>query len=220
MPANRIVLAGASEYFFTMFSVDMKEKKAEEIQIGDVVGDTLKALVNFCYTGKIKITSDNVVRVLSAASMLLFHHIQKECEKHLIDQLMAKPELSLCIYKIAHGYSFPELIRKSFEMIGKNFRSLVKMDFFCAMDYPLLSHILCSDTEVTANEEETFEAAMKWVNFDAENREKFIPDILHSIRLVHIDASVMLFLFLFLSTYYSCWKLLEQLRALNNHQHI
>lgn len=193
MTANRIVLAGANVYFSIMFNTEMKEKYEQEIQLSGAHGEILEAFVRYCYTGQMKITAENVLDVLSAASMYLFDSIQIGCEKHLIEQLTSKPEFTLFIYEIADKYSLTDLIQKSIQMIAKEFRSLVKTDYFFKLSYPLLERILCSDEKFENAEEEIFEAAMKWVEFDMENRKELISNILKSVRLVHMDPMVMVF---------------------------
>lgn len=119
-----------------------------------------------------------------------FDHIKSECEKHLSNQLIAKPHLCLSIHQIALKHSFNELITKSFANIGRYFRIAVLTPLFSEMEYLQLARILQCDQKFNAEEEEIFEAAMNWVKYDEDNRKQHIPDILKSIRLVHIDTEV------------------------------
>lgn len=201
MPANRIVLAGASKYFSAMFNNNMREKTESKIPVGEVDGVTLRALVNYCYSGKIMITAENVQKILSAANMMLFDQIKNECVKHLTEQLAVKPDLSLSIFIIADKLSFNTLAKNSFEMISKHLGSVVNNEMFCHIEYSLLQRILESDAEFDIIEEEIYEAAMKWVEFDEENRKKLIPDILQLIRLIYIDHSVISLLLLDIYTH-------------------
>lgn len=192
MPANRIVLSAASEYFSTLFTVNMLEKTQKKITMNEVDGETLQALINYCYSGQIKITAENVLKILSVASMFIFDKIKNECQKHLTEQLAVNPGSCLDVLQIAEKYSFDDLYAKSFEMIGKHFRNVVQKAAFSELPYPLFERILQSDKRIFAKEEEIFEAAMKWVNYDVDNRKEFTPEILKSIRLVHIDMEVSL----------------------------
>lgn len=49
----RLVLSAASEYFSAMFTGALREAGESEITLGDVDGDALYALVQYCYTGTI-----------------------------------------------------------------------------------------------------------------------------------------------------------------------
>ena len=52
LPAHRLVLSAASDYFAAMFTNDVREATMEEIKMKDVDPDALAAIVNFAYTGK------------------------------------------------------------------------------------------------------------------------------------------------------------------------
>lgn len=51
VPAHRLVLSAGSEYFAAMFTSSLRESAQNEIELMDVDGDALWALVLYCYTG-------------------------------------------------------------------------------------------------------------------------------------------------------------------------
>ena len=53
LPAHRLVLSAASDYFAAMFTNDVREATMEEIKMKDVDPDALAAIVNFAYTGNL-----------------------------------------------------------------------------------------------------------------------------------------------------------------------
>ena len=55
LPAHRLVLSAASDYFAAMFTNDVREATMEEIKMKDVDPDALAAIVNFAYTGNLKL---------------------------------------------------------------------------------------------------------------------------------------------------------------------
>lgn len=52
IPAHRLVLSVASDYFAAMFTNDVREATMEEIKIKDVDPEALYALISYTYTGK------------------------------------------------------------------------------------------------------------------------------------------------------------------------
>ena len=52
IPAHRIVLSAASDYFAAMFTNDVKEASQEEVKMKDVDGEALLLLIQYMYTGK------------------------------------------------------------------------------------------------------------------------------------------------------------------------
>ena len=52
MPAHRVVLAAASDYFAAMFGGEMREAGEAEVAMKNVDGEALEALVSYAYTGE------------------------------------------------------------------------------------------------------------------------------------------------------------------------
>lgn len=52
IPAHRLVLSVASDYFAAMFTNDVREAKMEEVKMKDVDAEALSALVHYAYTGE------------------------------------------------------------------------------------------------------------------------------------------------------------------------
>lgn len=53
IPAHRLVLSAASDYFAAMFTSDVREATMEEVKMKEVDPDALAAVVNFAYTGEL-----------------------------------------------------------------------------------------------------------------------------------------------------------------------
>lgn len=52
IPAHRIILSAASDYFAAMFTSDVREANQNEIRLKDVDPEALVALVHYMYSGK------------------------------------------------------------------------------------------------------------------------------------------------------------------------
>lgn len=52
IPAHRLVLSAASDYFAAMFTNNVREASMEEINIHDVDADALASLIHYAYTGR------------------------------------------------------------------------------------------------------------------------------------------------------------------------
>lgn len=185
-----MVLAAASEYFLKMFTIDMKEKNQNEVKIKLVTGDSLKLLVDFCYTGQIEINSKNIMDLLAATTMFRFEKIQEKCANFLRKQLFANSKTSLYILLIAEMYSFTELAQESLRILCKHFSIVSKLPYFNEIDFDCLKQILDNDEYFDVNERQIFEAAMEWVDYNRSERETLIPNILKLIRLTQISPTV------------------------------
>ena len=73
-PANKIVLAAGSAYFQTMFTTDVKEKSQEEVALTltseCATPEIFGVVLEFIYSGKIHLSSDNCFDVLTLGSYL------------------------------------------------------------------------------------------------------------------------------------------------------
>lgn len=51
IPAHRVVLSAASDYFSAMFMSDLRESQAREIELKDIDPEAVKLLIGYMYTG-------------------------------------------------------------------------------------------------------------------------------------------------------------------------
>lgn len=70
------MLASANCYFSEEFANQANQK---EFRLADLHGAELRVLIEYCYTGHIQITSDNIEFVYPAALKLKFDEIEEEC---------------------------------------------------------------------------------------------------------------------------------------------
>lgn len=70
IPVHRVVMAACSDYFRVMLTGFMKESREQVVVLKGVTAGGLKVVVDFAYTGRLELTTDNVEEVLSAASHL------------------------------------------------------------------------------------------------------------------------------------------------------
>lgn len=68
--AHRAVLVASSDYFCAMLTGDMRESRESSVALQGVTGPGLQAVVDFAYSGKLKLSLDVVEEVLAAASHL------------------------------------------------------------------------------------------------------------------------------------------------------
>lgn len=101
--AHRSVLAAASPYFNAMFTSDVLEAKRERIVIQSLDGDILASLLDFMYTGQIRVTNENVQELLIAGDMIELREVVEICTDHLVRQL--EPSNAVGIYRFAADHN-------------------------------------------------------------------------------------------------------------------
>lgn len=78
--AHKAILAARSPMLRAMFSLDMREKNASEIEISDVEPDTLAQMVEFIYTGSVADVDDRADELLAAADKYGLTRLRCMCE--------------------------------------------------------------------------------------------------------------------------------------------
>lgn len=71
------MLAAASKYFSV--SLGPQEGRINEFVLDGTDGETVKAIVDYCYTGQVDLTEENVGKLLAIASSVELDCLQADC---------------------------------------------------------------------------------------------------------------------------------------------
>ncbi|KAK6038742.1 BTB/POZ domain protein, partial [Cooperia oncophora] len=165
--ANRTLLAACSDYFKAMFTSDMAESRLQEIEMVDIEASTLDALINYCYSGKIKLTDANVVNILGGACLLQLPKVKEECCNFLKKGLNSSNCLK--IRKIADTYACPELLQFTEKYILHNFRGELNL-----LSVDQLTELISSDKLNVRSEKQVYTVVLMWVKYDLPARKQFL----------------------------------------------
>lgn len=187
-PALRSVLSEANNYFNAMFTTAMKERNQSEILIKCVDGDILQKLVEFCYTGVIKINSGNISEVTRTATMLQFTKVQEHCIAYYSKVMTASTALE--IREIADVYSIMQLKKIAHDFVLEHFMKVFKCEQFLELSVDDLIELLTDDNINVAEEEDVLMALMGWIKYDFVSRKHLLGILLGCIRFQHFDKQV------------------------------
>jgi len=70
MHVHRAVLVACSDYFRAMLTGDMRESRESSVTLQGITSFGLQAVVEFIYSGSLKVSLDNVEEILAAVSHL------------------------------------------------------------------------------------------------------------------------------------------------------
>ena len=130
--ANRLILSCCSRFFEAMFDLEMKEKYQNPVQIHGVDGAAVKSVIDFMYSGEVKITSENVMELIAASDYLQFAEVKRFCFEFLESILSLHNWFA--VYSAAKLYGSEHLQNEVYEYVSNNFNDVIQTD-----DFKLLS---------------------------------------------------------------------------------
>ncbi|XP_017162526.1 kelch-like protein 3 [Poecilia reticulata] len=160
VPAHRVVLAACSPYFCAMFTGDMSESKAQQVEIREVDGQTLRKLVDYIYTAEIEVTEDNVQVLLPAASLLQLMDVRQVCCEFLQSQL--HPTNCLGIRAFADLHTCTQLLSQAHAYAEQHFSEVVQSEEFLGLSLQQVSSLISSDRLTVSTEEKVCLPARFW----------------------------------------------------------
>ena len=190
IPAHKIVLASSSDYFWTMFTTNFKEKETSRIPIRGVKPLILKLLVEYSYTSKILITEDNVENIFIASKMLQFNEVTEACSQFIKNQI--KPNNCLWIKSFAKVNDDTDLLCSFIDCyIQKHFSEVVKQEEFLELDKEDLLELIASDKIELESEDKVFECILSWIKRDRDSRAQYFPEFMRHIRFPFLSSDFL-----------------------------
>ncbi|KAM7535370.1 hypothetical protein Aperf_G00000104447 [Anoplocephala perfoliata] len=180
-PAHRVVLAASSDYFGAMFSNGMAESEQLEIELKSVSADVMEALLDFVYTGQVKVSMDNVQELLPAASLVQMEGVKSVCSAFLFGQIEASNVLGIRRFAELHSCTDLEVFAKNYA--AHNFETVFEFEEFLLMNAEELIELLSREDLHIDSEETAYNAVIRWVYYDELNRAVHLPNLLNYVRL-------------------------------------
>ncbi|XP_023017795.1 kelch like ECH associated protein 1 isoform X1 [Leptinotarsa decemlineata] len=178
--AHKVVLAAASPYFKAMFTGGLKECDMNRVKLQGVSPTALARLINFMYTGRIRVTENNVCQLLPAATMLQVCNVIQACCDFLEHQLDPSNAIGIATFAEQHGCI--DLCKKANQYIERYFSQICQEEEFLQLNsYQLVSLIMKDELNVQ-DEKEVYNAVLKWVRYDEESRQAKMEGILSGVR--------------------------------------
>ncbi|VEN55814.1 unnamed protein product [Callosobruchus maculatus] len=178
--AHRVVLAAASPYFKAMFTGGLKETDMNRVKLQGVSPTAMARLIRFMYTGKIRVTENTVCQLLPAATMLQVQNVIQACCDFLERQL--DPSNAIGIASFAEQHGCIELCKKANQYIERHFCQICQEEEFLQLSTMQLISLIKKDELNVQDEKEVYNAVLKWVRYDEDNRHTKMECILSAVR--------------------------------------
>ncbi|XP_043922523.1 kelch-like protein 38 [Protopterus annectens] len=192
-PCHRSVLASSSPYFRAMFCHGFKESYKTKIPIIGIHSDTLTQIIDFVYTGEIDITTENILYIMAASSLLQYVKLFEACSSFL--QGLLSPSNCLSIVRLSEFLNCGSLATKAKAMSLEFFPRVAVSDDLKETSLMELVDYL-GDDELCGAEEQVFEAIIAWIRHDSQARQRFIDELFKKVRLRYVNPA---FLFHFIA---------------------
>lgn len=194
---HKVVLSACSDYFRAMFTNDkMLEATSEKIKLCGIPEEGLEFLLEYMYTAKLGLTTDNVQAVLSAASHCQVMSVIKACAKYLQTQIDI--ENCIDIATIAENYSLGDLKDAIYSFICDNLKNVSKTSDFYRLTPEQIIHMLSSDHQFDCLELDLLKIVIEWFVYDVQSLSSkldYAPEILshiHFYKIVRKKLDLML----------------------------
>lgn len=214
IPCHRNVLVSSSPYFRAMFCNSFIEKQQTKINLKGITSAILTSIIDYVYTGMIRISMDIVLPLMQAASMLQYGRLFEACSGFLQEQL--SPDNCLSMIRLSDIMNCNTLRDKAKEMAMKSFLDVSVSEDMRELSLPELMGYL-EDDGLCAEEEQVFETLVAWIHHDPLSRRGAISDLFKKVRLRHIHPT---YLFQFIASdpliqsSILCTELIESVRRL------
>ena len=158
---HKCLMIASSDYFAAMFNSGMQETRASQIELKGVSIQGLREVIDFVYSGELKLSLNNITDVLRSVSHLQVKYALKLCEDYLVDE--TKIENCIDILRIAELFSINNLKFEVNRYMLRNFDELVSNEAFLKLNLEQMSYFMQSNKLKLYPEIKVFRACVKWL---------------------------------------------------------
>lgn len=149
------------------------------MDIRDVDGESIKALVQFIYTGRIRIDSDNVLQILNAAHRLELGEVKTFCFDFL--KTCITSENYITILNIAKEHRYFDVRDEVYKFMSENYNAIMQTKAFLSLpnnEFFLVVYHLRTNPNFQLNDETLCQSSLNWVRLDEDKRKSYFHRIL------------------------------------------
>lgn len=141
----------------------------------------MKLIIEYAYTRTVPIIVDNVERLLVAADQFNVMGIVRACSDFMKSQLCLENCIGIC--KFTGYYYCPDLRQTAYMFILHNFEEMVKASTeFLELSVNEFKDIIEKDELNVKQEDAVFEAILKWITHDPQNRRQHMGILFPKVR--------------------------------------
>ncbi|CAG2224276.1 BTBD3_6 [Mytilus edulis] len=155
--AHKYMLVSSSPVFYSMFEGPLAEKGI--IEIVDIEPEYFNMILQFIYTDKITVDSNNVRNLLYGSEKYMLQLLKDECSAFLTSNVDV--EHVCVVLQTAHDFNIEDLKTKVLNFIFKNGSGFLDSEDFLQLSAPCLKSVLNSD-KFRCEEEHIYQRILQW----------------------------------------------------------
>lgn len=173
---HKCLLAATSDYFRVMFGGVMTESKQNMVDLKGVTADGLQHVLDFIYSGEMRLHYDNLTEIINTASHLQVKTGLDLCSSYIISRMTF--ENAEDFLSIADTYSLEKVLDHWDHMIQSNFYDFSLTQHFLKMNAEnLIKHVSKNSLRISS-EYKLFRCLEKWFYYN-------------NVRILNDGASVL-----------------------------
>lgn len=142
----------------------------------------MHTLLSYIYLRKLNVTEDNVYKLLTTADYLSILGVLEICCEFLKSKL--SPTNAIGIMLFARNHFCRNLAESAWQYVMRYFVSIAtQSEELLTLSLNDLQEIINADDLNVKSEETVWEAILRWINHDPEDRKKHIVSLMKCIRL-------------------------------------
>ncbi|XP_016840625.1 kelch-like protein 17 [Nasonia vitripennis] len=178
--AHRFILAATIPYFETVLLSNFAESDREMISVQGISQTNVELFIKYAYTGQITLTEENAQCVMIDSDYLGLSEVKNKCAKFLEYCLDLQNVFE--IYNLAELLDCTELQEKATKFIVQHFHEVSKTEQYSNVTSTFLINILSNEDMYFYSQEKVFEAVLRWIKYDVDNRKINLQDLIALIR--------------------------------------
>jgi hypothetical protein len=174
--AHKAVISAISPEFGGL--IDQKEQR---VSLPGIDGQSIHAILDFIYSGQASVTEEHLPTVLGVSEKLGIPGLRYSCAEHLLRQLNI--ENAIRLRKLGQSVLCSELFEAAHHLIMDEFPAVSRTPAFLELDSSALKELLSSDDLAVDSEKDVFDAVVRWVEHDENNRKGELLTLIGCVRL-------------------------------------
>ncbi|XP_053714930.1 kelch-like protein 34 [Synchiropus splendidus] len=163
-PCHRALLASSSDYFWALFGDATAERWAASVSLPAVTPEGLGAVLDFLYSGWLRISSSSLPDVLEAARYLQVEPAVSICERFIIDGLTSST--CCCYANLAGHHALSDAFEAANQTIAMEMSHLLQENraYLLGLNMESMMALLDADEIPAVKEVELMKLALDWLS--------------------------------------------------------